>query len=613
MDKNVRLPAWREWTLFGVRWLLLVLFAAVVFLVRGPQAAPDAVSLLLIAVVAGVVANSLIALLVSLKLHSALTPVIVGGDLVTAAAFIYLSDGNPLLIIGIAGTLMLSAILRLGSFAATVQSAGIIAATVVLLVVAKTPDTQAVLTSSNLILILLIEVAFAAVAVAASYVIDRQLGAQQQRIVDLATGETTELKEMRERTRAIYELSTTISSNLDYDKILSASLDAGQMALRGGDGQSIVSAVLLFRAYDNALHVAGARRLTRSDETVVVPGKSGIVAEALRDSTPVFAASAKKDPELQFFTAFQYCRSLLCVPLRAGFDNYGVVVYGSEREDAFDIEQSELLSAIGSQATIALQNAVLYRSLIEEKERIVEVEEDARKKLARDLHDGPTQSVAAIAMRMAYIQKLMERNPQQVPEELKKVEELARRTTKEIRHMLFTLRPLVLETQGLGAALTHLGEKMQETHGQAVAVRMGKDIESVLSAHQQGILFYIVEEAVNNARKHARADLVTVALQRQESVIVCQISDNGAGFDTGAVSENYEKRGSLGMVNMHERAEMLDATLRLESARGKGTTITVVVPVKTVSSLDTHGVGGKPKPLTKLALSAVQRYNEVPR
>src|SRR5690606_19457388 len=121
------------------------------------------------------------------------------------------------------------------------------------------------------------------------------------------------------------------------------------------------------------------------------------------------------------------------------YDNFGVLVYGSENPDAFTQDDTDLLMAIGTQTTIALHNAVLYRNLVEEKERIVEVEEDARKKLARDLHDGPTQNVSAIAMRMSYISRLLERDPGEVPGELKKVEDLARKTTKEIRDMLFTL------------------------------------------------------------------------------------------------------------------------------------------------------------------------------
>jgi signal transduction histidine kinase len=365
----------------------------------------------------------------------------------------------------------------------------------------------------------------------------------------------------------------------------------------------------LFRAEDNMLHVAASRRLTRSDDTVLVRGNEGVIGQALKEAMPIFGTSGSKDPELQYFSAFHYCRSVLCVPLRANFDNYGVLVYGTEAHDAFDAEQTELLTSIGSQACVALQNAVLYRSLLDEKERLVEVEEDARKKLARDLHDGPTQSVAAIAMRMSYIYKLVEKNPAQVPEELKKVEDLARKTAKEIRHMLFTLRPLVLESQGLSAALVQLGEKMQETHGQAVQVRMGRDVDGHLSGHQQGVLFYVIEEAVNNARKHAQAPIISVQLGRQERTIICQIADNGVGFDTSIVTTNYEKRGSLGMVNMRERVELLGGSLRMESVPGKGTSITIYIPIAdTQNGRDGGGDGASKRPQTKLAVSAMSRF-----
>jgi len=271
-----------------------------------------------------------------------------------------------------------------------------------------------------------------------------------------------------------------------------------------------------------------------------------------------------------------------------------------------------VLAAIGYQTTIALQNAVLYRSLQEEKERIVAVEEEARKQLARDLHDGPTQSVAAIAMRMSYISKLLQKRPDEVPDELAKVEELARKTVREIRMMLFTLRPLVLESQGVGAALQQLATTMQETHGQAVSIRIAKDVESALDKQQQGVIFYIVEEAVNNARKHARAELISVSLGIQQDMLVCRIADNGVGFNLNAVNSNYEQRSSLGMVNMRERAAMLDGQLRIESAEGRGTTITIAFPLRGGRNLPvSNGKGGKAT--TKLAQVALQRMRQTSR
>jgi signal transduction histidine kinase len=371
------------------------------------------------------------------------------------------------------------------------------------------------------------------------------------------------------------------------------------------EASSLFAGVFLFHVDDNKLHVVSSRRFTRADDARVISGVDGIVGETLRTAEPVFGTNALTDPELQYFVAFQGCKSLLCIPLRAGFDNFGVILYGSDTANAFTQEHSELLSALGVQATLALQNAVLYHNLIEEKERIVDVDEEARKKLARDLHDGPTQTIAAIAMRLSYVTKLFKKSPEQVPAELKKVEDLARQTTTEIRHMLFTLRPLVLESRGISAALNQLAEKTYDMHKQAVAVRVEQGVEERLDSQQQGVIFDIVEEAINNARKHAKAKLISVSAMRQEDMAIIQIADNGVGFDVEQVNEGYESRTSLGMVNMKERAALLDGTLSVESVKGKGTTITLLIPLKSLSAVAAATGFGRPK--TKLAIAAAAR------
>jgi signal transduction histidine kinase len=251
----------------------------------------------------------------------------------------------------------------------------------------------------------------------------------------------------------------------------------------------------------------------------------------------------------------------------------------------------QFLEAIAHQAMVALQNARLYRDLEQEKERITEIQEEARKKLARDLHDGPTQSIAAIAMRVNFARRLMERDAKSASAELFKVEDLARRTTKEIRHMLFTLRPLILESQGLGAALHQLAEKLRETHGQNVIVEADLHVADDLEMGKQGVIFYIAEEAINNARKHAEAEHIWVRLRKDEDLFVLEVQDDGVGFNIGAVDSNYEQRGSLGMVNMRERAELVNGVLRIDSREGRGTRITVIVPMTIESAERLHRTG----------------------
>lgn len=200
--------------------------------------------------------------------------------------------------------------------------------------------------------------------------------------------------------------------------------------------------------------------------------------------------------------------------------------------------------------------------------------------MARDLHDGPTQSISAIAMRVNFARRLMERDPNSAAEEMYKIEDLARRTTKEIRHMLFTLRPLVLESQGLIAALESMAEKMRETYEQEVIIEAEERVVNALELGKQAVVFYIAEEAVNNARKHADAKHIWVRLRLlKDDLSLLEIEDDGVGFDSSEVDIAYEHRGSLGLVNMRERSELVNGVLQVESEIGKGTRIRLVIPL----------------------------------
>lgn len=382
-----------------------------------------------------------------------------------------------------------------------------------------------------------------------------------------------------DRFRTVFRLASELNATLNYERVLEMALDLSGTALADGSGdeERLVSALLLVDG--EVLRVVSARRLPHSDLRVTLPGESGILGQALSHGDPAQTDAPSRDPEVQRLVAFHGCASALCIPLAAGLEAYGALLFGHPKAGYFTAERTSLLEAIGHQATVALQNARLYRDLEQEKERITEIQEEARKKLARDLHDGPTQSIAAIAMRVNFARRLMERDPKAASDELYKVEDLARRTTKEIRHMLFTLRPLILESQGLVAALNQLAEKMRETHGQNVIVEAQPGAAEQLEIGKQGVVFYIAEEAVNNARKHAQARHIWVRLRSKGDLFFLEVEDDGVGFNIGAVDANYEQRGSLGMVNMRERTELVNGLLRIDSTEGVGTRIQVVVPL----------------------------------
>jgi signal transduction histidine kinase len=388
-----------------------------------------------------------------------------------------------------------------------------------------------------------------------------------------------------ERMRAIYELSSTLTATLSYRRVLDSALDLAYTALNPNPDpeepdpeERLVSAVFLFREHE--LRIGSARRFTNADLRVNLQGNEGILKKLLEGGDSILTTDIGYDPELGRIVALRSCSSAYCFPLRSGFNVYGAMLFAHPDANYFSKERCELLDIIGRQAVIAIQNARLYQDLVEEKERMIEVQEEARKKLARDLHDGPTQSVAAMAMRINLARRMMSKDTKEATKELVKIEDLAHRTTKEIRHMLFTLRPLILESQGLNAALQAMAEKMRETFSQNVIINVDDNILNEMEMGKQGVIFYIIEEATNNARKHASAPHIWVRLRPFETgIALLEIEDDGLGFDVAAVNKSYDKRGSLGMVNLRERTELVNGLLNIDSAPGNGTRVQVYIPL----------------------------------
>lgn len=203
---------------------------------------------------------------------------------------------------------------------------------------------------------------------------------------------------------------------------------------------------------------------------------------------------------------------------------------------------------------------------------------EMRQKLARDLHDGPTQKIAGLAMQLYYINQLVSRNPEEAKIELEKARATAQETVEEIRTALFTLRPLALESKGLSAALQQYGERLRETEKAPVTVEPG-DFGSELDVNVAATIFAIIEEAVTNARKHASNAPIHVRVEKRDNTLVASVRDEGPGFNVDQVFGSYDKGNRLGLQNIRDRARMVSGDLRIDSALGRGTTITLTVPL----------------------------------
>ncbi|OGN74372.1 MAG: hypothetical protein A2X25_05640 [Chloroflexi bacterium GWB2_49_20] len=386
-----------------------------------------------------------------------------------------------------------------------------------------------------------------------------------------------------ERLRAIYNLTSTLVATLNYQVVLDSVLDISMTALSSDPDSTpdnqIISAVMLF-SKNGKLEVASARRLSSSDIRIVLPCQTGALVKAVEGGEPILIDNIAEDPELSQMVTLHGCYQVYCFPLRSGFSVYGLLLFGHPAEGYFTQERINILDILSRQAVIAIQNARLYQNIADERDRMIEIHEEARKKLARDLHDGPTQSVSAIAMRVNLARLMLDKDVKMTAAELVKIEDLARRTMKEIRHMLFTLRPLMLESQGLVAALQASSDKMKETFSQEVIINLDEKLLEEIEMGKQGVIFFLVEEAVNNSRKHAQATHIWVRLHSVErEIALLEIQDDGVGFDVAEINRAYDERGSLGLVNLRERAELVNGFLNILSAPGKGTKIQVFFPL----------------------------------
>lgn len=385
----------------------------------------------------------------------------------------------------------------------------------------------------------------------------------------------TEARAYRDQSRSLYEVAYALSTTMDYRNVLETALRESRKLVPYTCGF-----VLLSSGQPDELFVAASQSVSIADQARRIRVNGGGLAQALRAEAQV-VTDLGHTSELNQFESLRSCKSACVIPLRAALRTYGLMIVAADRSIPFTNDQLDMLSALSGYAIIALHNAQLIFDLKEERTKLLSKEEEVRHQLARDLHDGPAQSLAAITMNIEFIKRLLERDPQRVIDELDKLSALAKRTTYEVRTMLFELRPLVLETQGLKVTLEQYLDRFKSNNAGTKIVLETEGLDGLqLDTKTEGTLFNIIQEAANNALKHARAKHIWVRMRRDGPMLHTEVQDDGAGFDKAAVLRTYEKRGSFGLLNIDERARLVGGHAEVESAPGQGTKVTIVVPIE---------------------------------
>lgn len=255
--------------------------------------------------------------------------------------------------------------------------------------------------------------------------------------------------------------------------------------------------------------------------------------------------------------------SILAVPLSSNDAIYGCIVLYSIQDREYTNDDVNTATSLANQAALAIENALLHQ----QAEQLAVMEE--RERLARDLHDSVTQSIYSLTLFSEAGQRVMRTGDnQRAISYLEQLGITASQALKEMRLLLYELRPVVLEQEGLIGALRRRLEAVEKRAGVQIQYDVSEPL--VLPWSIEEGLYRVAQEALNNSLKHSGADLVKVRIQRNTQFVMVEITDNGQGFFISKAKNS----GGMGLLNMRERMQRLNGTLNIWSEPSKGTTIT---------------------------------------
>ncbi|TCL63002.1 two-component system sensor histidine kinase DegS [Hydrogenispora ethanolica] len=213
--------------------------------------------------------------------------------------------------------------------------------------------------------------------------------------------------------------------------------------------------------------------------------------------------------------------------------------------------------------------------------RIILAQEAERKRVAREIHDGPAQAMANVVLRAELCEKLLKSDRAAIHEELHQLKLIVRESLQEVRRIIFNLRPMTLDDLGLVPTLRRFLEEIQARETETTVIHLEiHGEEKRLPNSYEIALFRLVQEGINNAHKHSHATQIKTMIDFLPEEITVRIIDNGVGFDYQKILNEVSGKESYGLLSMKERLELLNGKLLIQSAPNQGTTILASVPIE---------------------------------
>ena len=264
----------------------------------------------------------------------------------------------------------------------------------------------------------------------------------------------------------------------------------------------------------------------------------------------------------------------------------GVLIIGFEKPYQWLPTERELLRAIADRSALAIERARIGEVLREREARIAElsghllrVQEEERKRISRELHDETGQALMVIRLYLGMLEQVAGTRARG---KIRETVSVVDRTIEGIRRIIGRLSPLVLQELGLVAAIRKEAKDFAKATGVKARVAVSDEIGR-LAPECEAAIYRVVQEALHNVAKHAKATMVNIQMTRAEEIVHLVIEDNGQGMEN---SDRWNGR-SFGLAGMRERVAMLGGTVEVRSTPGKGTRIEVVVPMEHCGAQDT--------------------------
>ncbi len=370
---------------------------------------------------------------------------------------------------------------------------------------------------------------------------------------------TRELERRMRALEALYRADEEFYGSLELDRVLQALVDVAVEVLEADK-----ATVMVWDEQRERLVVGAARGFHPEtvSQMVHVRGE-GVTTIVATTGQPIKVEDAPSDPRVAHrITGPEAIQSLMHVPIKIGGEVFGVYGVNYCRRHVFTADEERLLTALAQRAAVAIQNAQLY----EQAQHAAAVEE--RQRLARELHDAVTQTLFSSSLIAEVLPRLWERDPGEARRRLEELRQLTRGALAEMRTLLLELRPAALIEVPLGDLLRQLCDAF--TGRSRVPALCTVQGQTRLPPEVQVVLYRVVQEALNNIAKHARAQHAEVLLHCSAETVELTVRDDGCGFDLQGVPANH-----LGLRIMRERAAAIGARLEVESRPEHGTLVRV--------------------------------------